>query len=963
MKNFILLLCVLLSSIAALAQPFGPASQLAYDIYNQEGWGRVMDVFDIDDNGFLDVVYGVKANDNTWFTPMVAMHMDFVTWQASAIMDTLYPSTPADQYNYFNEAYFFFERTDADGDGDQDILTFDSVNDSIRLVWFEDYGLGLQTPAQPFMTFDDEIIAAHLADLNHDGLKDLQVTLANGWTRANGLPGGGFGPFQSVPYTLPDFGVYFGDFNADGLTDYAHYLNNHVYIYIGAGNGVFNSNLTTVALNCDAYTGINFHDLTGDGLPELIYESGWDVFFLHNLGNGYFGNDSSGNTPPVIGEITVDETIGEGHFFDAADLDGDGDKDVLGDGVFSSVSGEVFYWYENDGTGQFVPHVIQTEINPAAAAWADLDNDGPMDIILVGLEEAWLFQHANWVLSGCTDPAACNYDPTAENWDGSCCYGVCGCNYTWAINYEPNATCNPEECLVLQEGYVFHDADEDGVWDADELPVAGAELHFYPTGITTITDSEGFFSVGVPLEVIQISCETNNVFPYVTTDNNIDYSVGSVPDDLFFGVSEEMQIQQIETEVMVPVVGYPCDMLTNHYVVVHNPGNVPLDVAAWVEPDAMFTEFIPLTEILDTINGRYYFDTVYVSPGSSVSLPFRLRTPTAENVGAILSVECGAIAWFTPDLYSVDSSLVSTTLTCAYDPNDKAGFPVGWSDAHYVLVGDTIEYRIRFQNTGNAPATDVIVRDTLDSSLDASSFEWLGASHDMTYAYYAENRAMEFRFMGIMLPDSVNNEPLSHGWIRYRMAVQSTAVHDELVENTAHIYFDNNEAVVTNTTDHRVFDCATFQPQLEYNNGVLSTVEGMSYQWYYNAMPLAGSNGATLDVVGEGTYCVTVQHPLGCIADQQCELVTDVPDVVGSTLQLAIAPHASGNGYMVSSSESLEYVKLYDPSGRLVFDKGGLHQSSMHVSIDLSVGVYVIEYRGESGRVSMAKLMVAQEKD
>jgi hypothetical protein len=183
------------------------------------------------------------------------------------------------------------------------------------------------------------------------------------------------------------------------------------------------------------------------------------------------------------------------------------------------------------------------------------------------------------------------------------------------------------------------------------------------------------------------------------------------------------------------------------------------------------------------------------------------------------------------------------------------------------------------------------------------------------------------------------------------------------IENTAHIYFDNNEAVVTNTTDHRVFDCATFQPQLEYNNGVLSTVEGMSYQWYYNAMPLAGSNGATLDVVGEGTYCVTVQHPLGCIADQQCELVADVPDVVGSTLHLAIAPHASGNGYMVSSSELLEYVKLYDPSGRLVFERRGLHQSSMHVSIDLTVGCYVIECRGESGRVGMAKLMVAQEKD
>jgi hypothetical protein len=66
---------------------------------------------------------------------------------------------------------------------------------------------------------------------------------------------------------------------------------------------------------------------------------------------------------------------------------------------------------------------------------------------------------------------------------------------------------------------------------------------------------------------------------------------------------------------------------------------------------------------------------------------------------------------------------------------------------------------------------------------------------------------------------------------------------------------------------------------------------------------------------------------------------------------------------MVTSSESLEYVKLYDAAGRLVYDKGGLHQPSMHVSVDLAVGCYVMECKGESGRVSIAKLMVAQEKD
>ena len=87
-----------------MAQPFGPAGQLAYAIYPQEGWRRVLEVYDFDGNGFQDVIYGVKAADNSWFSPMLMSHVDLVTWQGAAIMDTLYPSTPADQYNYFNEA-------------------------------------------------------------------------------------------------------------------------------------------------------------------------------------------------------------------------------------------------------------------------------------------------------------------------------------------------------------------------------------------------------------------------------------------------------------------------------------------------------------------------------------------------------------------------------------------------------------------------------------------------------------------------------------------------------------------------------------------------------------------------------------------------------------------------------------------------------------------------------------------
>lgn len=45
-------------------------------------------------------------------------------------------------------------------------------------------------------------------------------------------------------------------------------------------------------------------------------------------------------------------------------------------------------------------------------------------------------------VSGCTDPAATNYDPNATIDDGSCIYCIYGCTVGSAFNYDPSATCN-----------------------------------------------------------------------------------------------------------------------------------------------------------------------------------------------------------------------------------------------------------------------------------------------------------------------------------------------------------------------------------------------------------------------------------------------------------------------------------------------------------------------------------------
>lgn len=135
------------------------------------------------------------------------------------------------------------------------------------------------------------------------------------------------------------------------------------------------------------------------------------------------------------------------------------------------------------------------------------------------------------------------------------------------------------------------------------------------------------------------------------------------------------------------------------------------------------------------------------------------------------------------------------TTVAAYDPNDKAVSPGG-----LLALDDTVlTYTVRFQNTGNDTAFNVLIRDTIDTDLDIFSFEMVGASHP--YVLDAETPGVIlFHFPGIMLPDSNINEPASHGHLVYRIRLKDGLPLGTEIRNTAAIYFDYNAPVITNTT-------------------------------------------------------------------------------------------------------------------------------------------------------------------
>ncbi|MBK9462848.1 MAG: VCBS repeat-containing protein [Sphingobacteriales bacterium] len=90
----------------------------------------------------------------------------------------------------------------------------------------------------------------------------------------------------------------------------------------------------------------------------------------------WYENDGSGN---FSSRQAISSVVFNPRAVYAADLDNDGDMDVLSD----SANDYRIAWYENDGSGNFgAQQIISNYVaNPRAISAADLDNDGDIDVL------------------------------------------------------------------------------------------------------------------------------------------------------------------------------------------------------------------------------------------------------------------------------------------------------------------------------------------------------------------------------------------------------------------------------------------------------------------------------------------------------------------------------------------------------------------------------------------------------
>ena len=348
----------------------------------------------------------------------------------------------------------------------------------------------------------------------------------------------------------------------------------------------------------------------------------------------------------------------------------------------------------------------------------------------------------------------------------------------------------------------------------------------------------------------------NNVYRFQTGDLNpgqcVNFSIATTISSPLLGCSDLLGLTLCMEANLYPVESCSLDTLPSPPVGLDGNGDLlsgfpqpcalpwdqsSLSVDGWCQGDSIYFSITNTGQpgigdmecyspIWITIDGvMTYSDSILIPGGETVFYSYLGNGQTW-----ILNVEqhplhpgnshpnahveaCGDLSNWTSDLISdfpQDDADASVDIYCgivtgSYDPNDKTGYPIGQTDQNYVQSNQQMQYVIRFQNTGSDTAFTVVIRDTLDIDLNIFTVTSGVSSHLYEFKMYGP-RVLEWTFNNINLPDSSTNQDGSNGFVSFTVNQVPNLAPATEIKNTAAIYFDFNDPIITNTTMHRIFE-------------------------------------------------------------------------------------------------------------------------------------------------------------
>ena len=503
----------------------------------------------------------------------------------------------------------------------------------------------------------------------------------------------------------------------------------------------------------------NMNDLDGDGRFDLISTS--SLAGVLDWQRGLDAQQNFATFSPVAMGTSADALL-------VQDLDGDGDKDLAS----SNSSIDQIMWYENiDGQGSF----------------------GPAQIIAYGVDDAHKLVAGD--LDGDGDPeffAATSVQNRIARFE------------------------NLEVAQLMICGRVFNDINSDGLFNGTDHGMYNVRVDLND-GRSTFTNHSGiyWFQASPGNYTVEVAA------PYMwqLTSTGIANAMVAAPNGSALGRDFSLHADQVLNDYTAELTSgsIRCTAEVPYFLTATNTGNQVHDLRMVLTLDNINT-FNSADPLPTSINGNTItWDFATVQPSHSRNVEVKVQMADANFMGTVMNDHLVAEAMDNGQVVHTVTADNQATLVCAFDPNDKQVLPVGDGVDHLTAMNTTLEYTVRFMNTGNAPALDVVIIDQLDADLDPATFQVLASSHTVHTIMEADG-VVRFEHYGINLPDSGADYIGSQGFVRFSIRTLNNLPEGTVASNTADIHFDYNAPIVTNT----VFNTLTYG----IVDGIAETVVG-----------------------------------------------------------------------------------------------------------------------------------------
>ncbi len=381
-------------------------------------------------------------------------------------------------------------------------------------------------------------------------------------------------------------------------------------------------------------------------------------------------------------------------------------------------------------------------------------------------------------------------------------------------NCSVTSTYLPQQpCAGFIQGNVFFDYNNNCLQDTMELPAKNYMLLASGNGVVSygVTDSLGHYFIQVvdtgsySVSAAQwqscplIVCSGGNYPVQVSLTTLTNYATANFP----------LIDQQVDLTVL-DETSQPFSGSSLNYVIYYGNRRDSVLPAATVtlvydsifsldSTSPPFTTHNPATHSItwDVTNvGNIYSFSQYVTAN------FHTGFVTGQNSNVFLMRE--SISNLPGDCMPTNNSANHPfVIANAFDPNYKIAYPEGALSAS----DSAITYTIHFQNIGTGPTHFVQIVDTLPDYLNPASIQMVGASH-YPYLFAIQNgNVLTWNFDPYVLPDSASDPIGSQGYICFTISLKSGVTNGTIIPNTAHIYFDYNPSVATNTVVNHVDLC------------------------------------------------------------------------------------------------------------------------------------------------------------